>query len=362
MADYITKIRTTDGDKQIDYNALANLPTFNGEALRGNQIGSALANALKGSAVGEAIRIDDVSPVEHNVSCRLTSDAGIDFSTVKVIRCGKNLYDSSEELSVSKVHNGYFVTDENSMWHDLVDIDTLPEIFTISTMIICSDYGRVDGSDTSLRLYYYDKDKAELDLDVGSVATAENPKSVITFNRSVIPEGTKYVGLRIRINTAGYTMNSQIEVGSTATEYEAYKGTTYTPNEDGTCDVVSVSPTMTLLTDTAGAIIECEYNRDINAVLAKLLTPARIANVTLKASAWTGANNLYSQVVTIAGITANSQVDLTPSVEQLAIFYQKDIAFVAENEDGVVTVYVIGDKPTLDYTMQATITEVTIYE
>jgi phospholipase/lecithinase/hemolysin len=27
MADYITKIRTTDGDKQIDYNALANKPT-----------------------------------------------------------------------------------------------------------------------------------------------------------------------------------------------------------------------------------------------------------------------------------------------------------------------------------------------
>ena len=26
MADYITKIRTINGDKQIDYNALANLP------------------------------------------------------------------------------------------------------------------------------------------------------------------------------------------------------------------------------------------------------------------------------------------------------------------------------------------------
>jgi len=26
MSDYITKIRTIDGDKQIDYNALANLP------------------------------------------------------------------------------------------------------------------------------------------------------------------------------------------------------------------------------------------------------------------------------------------------------------------------------------------------
>ena len=28
MADYITKIRTSSGDKQIDYNALANKPTI----------------------------------------------------------------------------------------------------------------------------------------------------------------------------------------------------------------------------------------------------------------------------------------------------------------------------------------------
>ncbi len=85
---------------------------------------------------------------------------------------------------------------------------------------------------------------------------------------------------------------------------------------------------------------------------------ARIGEVTLLASKWTGSNNLYSQIVSIDGVTANSQVDLTPSVEQLAVFYEKDLCFVTENEDGVVTVYVIGQKPENDYTIQATITEV----
>jgi hypothetical protein len=47
-------------------------------------------------------------------------------------------------------------------------------------------------------------------------------------------------------------------------------------------------------------------------------------------------------------------------VEQLAIFHSKDVAFVTENEDGVVTVFAIGDKPALDYTMQAQITEVAV--
>ena len=87
---------------------------------------------------------------------------------------------------------------------------------------------------------------------------------------------------------------------------------------------------------------------------------ARLANVTLLASAWGGTDNLHSQVVTIDGITQYSKVDLLPSVEQLAIFHNKNVAFVTENEDGVVTVFAIGDKPTNDYTMQVSITEVAV--
>lgn len=84
----------------------------------------------------------------------------------------------------------------------------------------------------------------------------------------------------------------------------------------------------------------------------------RVAEVTLLASAWVGEDNLYSQVVDIDGVTKNSQVDLTPDVQQLLVFYEKDLTFVTENEDGVVTVYAIGQKPANDYTIQVTITEV----
>lgn len=86
----------------------------------------------------------------------------------------------------------------------------------------------------------------------------------------------------------------------------------------------------------------------------------KIGEVTLLAEAWIGENNLYHQVVEIEGVTENSQVDLTPDVEQLAIFYNKDLSFVTENEGGVVTVYVIGQKPENDYTIQVTITEVDV--
>lgn len=87
---------------------------------------------------------------------------------------------------------------------------------------------------------------------------------------------------------------------------------------------------------------------------------ARVTYVDLLAANWVGDASPYSQLVTIKGTTERSQVDLTPSVEQLAIFHEKDLAFVTENDYGVITVYAIGQKPTNDYTMQVTITEVIV--
>lgn len=87
---------------------------------------------------------------------------------------------------------------------------------------------------------------------------------------------------------------------------------------------------------------------------------ATIGEVTLLAANWVGDASPYSQVVNIAGVTANSQVDLTPSVEQLVVFHEKDLTFVTENEDGTVTVYAIGQRPENDYTIQVTIKEVAV--
>ena len=85
---------------------------------------------------------------------------------------------------------------------------------------------------------------------------------------------------------------------------------------------------------------------------------SRIGEVSLLASAWTGGDNLWSQVVAIDGVTERNQVDLTPNAEQLLVFHEKDLAFVTENNNGVVTVYAIGQKPTNDYVIQVTISEV----
>lgn len=87
---------------------------------------------------------------------------------------------------------------------------------------------------------------------------------------------------------------------------------------------------------------------------------AKVSEITLLATAWVGDDSPYSQVVTIDKATKNSMIDLQPSAEQLVLFHDKDLAFVTENDDGVITVYAIGDRPTRDYTIQVTITEVAV--
>lgn len=95
-----------------------------------------------------------------------------------------------------------------------------------------------------------------------------------------------------------------------------------------------------------------------NEVIANAGTKATY--ITLLASAWVGTESPYSQVVKVDGVTPYSQVDLLPSAELLSEFQKKDLTLVTENEDGVITVFAIGAKPTQNWTIQATITEVSV--
>ena len=93
-----------------------------------------------------------------------------------------------------------------------------------------------------------------------------------------VPEGTADIvfffyasGSNTESGTATYR-DVQLEIGSIASVYEQYNGETQIPTANGTVSgLTAVSPTMTLLTDTAGVTIDCEYSRDTNVVIAEIL-------------------------------------------------------------------------------------------
>ena len=82
------------------------------------------------------------------------------------------------------------------------------------------------------------------------------------------------------------------------------------------------------------------------------------ASITLSTN-WNGDVSPYTQSVTISGITANSKVDLQPdatSISQMA--EDGTVALYIANDNGTLTAYAVGEKPTVALTIQATITEV----
>ena len=77
----------------------------------------------------------------------------------------------------------------------------------------------------------------------------------------------------------------------------------------------------------------------------------KVVPITLYANKWEGDKRLYFQVVDIEGIPKDytGTVRLTPV--QAENFSAEDVSFMVGNENGIITVYCIGQKLMNDYTV-----------
>lgn len=208
------------------------------------------ANALKGSASGEAVRLTDVSPLEHEIKIKLTAESNYsDFSGVTLKRYGKNLlpYPYSD---TTKTVNGITFTDNGD---GSVTISGTANDNAYFYLQRNADYG-------TQQINAIDKNSAN-----NGVYTASSRIYYNAVNKTVT----------ININpgtTLNETVYPQVELGVKATDYEAYlPPTEYTPSSDGTVTgVLADSEDITLMTDTAGVAVNAEYNKDINKVISEL--------------------------------------------------------------------------------------------
>lgn len=322
------------------------------------RVNNTFANAFKHKVRGAVVQVDDVSPVEHIVGCKVRSKNLWNMSVLKSSDISKFTVNSNGTISINA--RNYACTTGSK----LSEVCPALEVGDVITFSIVTD-GRK-------HIYLY---QASLLINNGDTITVTEKM----LSSTIIVYGTYEQDADY---DKPHTISSiQIEYGTEATGYTPYidvstcevdrNGERFPVAADGTVNgMTSVSPSMTVFADNINAVVEIEYNRDSNEVLKEVLkfidqggaTPAvaRIVDIFLSADAWVEKDEYYSQVVSVEGATSRSQVDLTPSVEQLAIFHDKDLAFVTENVGGVVTVYAIGQKPTNDYTMQATVTEVNV--
>lgn len=236
-----------------------------------NNIRPDFANALKGTAIGSTVRLDDISPFEHEIAVKLSSDTVTDFSGVTLTKYGKNLFrrtaiagDSRGELAVNgnrliftSIKGGGSITFTLGKYKEFVGKD-----ITISLDFIeCKGANRA----FTTRLF------ADSTLFQNfSTAVGERSRKTYQIPSNDTAEYLKvdlYVGY-ITAAAGDYVVidNMQVEIGNNATEWEEGKEpTAHTANADGTVNgVTSVYPTTTLLTDTDGVNIEAEYNKDTN--------------------------------------------------------------------------------------------------
>jgi len=222
------------------------------------------ANAILGKTESTAVCLDDISPLAHRVKVKVS---GVDDPTaVTVTKCGKSLFDLSA-----------FDVTRTSLWNGMgtyVKADN----FIGKTMYYqrkASFLDTNDGEQFYVAVRFCDENKvaipgARIHLGAEVKATSVSNTSKVYFT---VPEGTHYIAFGYACflyNGGSMTIyDSMVEFGG-YTEYEPYSAETFTPNADGTLEIPSQSPIMTLYSDTAGVNIECEYNKDSNKVIEKL--------------------------------------------------------------------------------------------
>lgn len=239
---------------------------FNGKDGKGADY-NLVANALEGYASGEVVKLTDVSPLEHELSVKLTSETVSDFSSVVLqnrCACGKNHLD----LELLASANNWII--------DGARYCAFPIYLKPNTTYT---FSRKDASSFSGAYAYFSMDtREEKATSVWFLYNDYQPlnKKVVSFTTGTT--GIVYLNLMyVELGTTAISQlveligNAQIEEGEIATGYEPFEPAEYTPNADGTVDgVMSTYPTTTLTTDTSGVIILAEYNRDINKAFAAL--------------------------------------------------------------------------------------------
>lgn len=212
-----------------------------------------------------------------------------DVGAVKVKAMGKNLADiyafSAHGMIPLSLTNPYGTTISTTEPSDSIEIIQSQTGHTNVTSFM-NGYFCI-----GFRNHFKDGDKITLSFDLEIKENPLNAKvwkffmngtsgrqdvSITSGRVSVVIEwsdkddGKPYVEIR-NSGCSCVISNIQLEVGN-ATEYEPYiEPVEYAVNADGTVEgVKSIYPATTLTTDTVGALIEVDYNRDINKAFEEL--------------------------------------------------------------------------------------------
>lgn len=232
------------------------------------------AEVLKGTKSGSAISVNDVSVVEHNLNVRLTSDTITDFSDITVSRYGKNLFNLEPMLSAQNWRTDSALNIQG-YWNYPITGLTPNTTYTISMKENGWQGVPNDDINVTLRNDVGIFSSAYSLCHRGGVASYCKSKVTQTSNENGVLYLSFYNPTDERLALFFSKCPEMIlAVGSSAVSYEPYKEPqTATANAGGTVEgLTSLSPNMTLISNTDDVTINCEYYRDIDTYIDNLTT------------------------------------------------------------------------------------------
>ena len=157
------------------------------------------------------------------------------------------------------------------------------------------------------------------------------------------------------LSTNDYTdeeKNKLVDVADGLISLESLVGDTSVSDQIAAANIIYVGPNKPTDANIKVWINTVEEGAETVPIIPKM------ASIVLHANAWTGESSPYSQVVEVDAASIASKIDLHPTATQMVDLQNEDVALMAENNNGTVTIYSFGNKPSSDMTIQAILTEV----
>lgn len=238
--------------------------------------------SLKGSAIGNSVTLDDVSPIEHTMDVKVKTKNIIPIDTNKFSIQQATKISGDNNGIIAKGVEGNIAYAHSSGWiyfyqpNKYADIVFVKDVVTVSIEVTLIEEGK-HGATFKI---------GPTEITGGTIFTATTTPTRFSFTCpvSAIPSNGFYIC--INANTLKIA-NVQFEYGEVATEYTPYMTDVsdiavevsdengrieeFQSNADGTVEGVRSSyPSMTLTALNTGAVVDVSYNRDINKAFTEL--------------------------------------------------------------------------------------------
>ena len=274
-------------DKKIEANtqAIAKNKEEADKALAEAKEASAInfSNALKGTASGEVVRVDDVSPVSHNVSVKVRSSNILDYTKFRQSQTISGITYTCSDDAIT-IDGTATDTIYIFVWSPNIILGKESDSFEMSMEHIG---GTVNNGSVTVTFNVGDTvDGAVIPWRSMSSQTLQGGVKALPYTPSYLRN--LYIYLPAGTSVSNYSFKLKLAKGSAVTAYTPYindlrgvavtvssdqdvEGEVYISNAEGVIEgIKSKSLNMTLATDTEGVVIDLEYNKDINKALLEL--------------------------------------------------------------------------------------------